>query len=123
MIGYLDKAMRQFILIMSKMNGYVKTFKVKEGVKDKNHKLMSFFIDDEKLLEKSKAIWTKIEDLKNIKLNALPAYDDRYIKTKIRTLNMPEDYIKCGFFGHFYWLFTCIWKQILPASILRQLCS
>ena len=47
---------------------------------------MSFRIDDEKLLEKYKAIWTKIEELKNIKLNALPVFDDRYIKTKIRTL-------------------------------------
>ena len=41
---------------------------------------MYFCIDDEKLLEKYKAIWTKIEDFKNIKLNALPVYDDRYIK-------------------------------------------
>ena len=32
-----------------------------------------------------KTIWTKIEDLKNIELNALPVYDDRYMKTKIRT--------------------------------------
>ena len=30
-------------------------------------------------------IWTKIEDSKNIELNVLPVYDDRYIKTKIRT--------------------------------------
>ena len=30
---------------------------------------MSFRIDDEKLLEKYKAIWTRIEDLKNIELN------------------------------------------------------
>ena len=37
------------------------------------------------LLEKYKAIWAKIEDLENIKLNALPVYDDRYIKTKIIT--------------------------------------
>ena len=42
---------------------------------------MSFHIDDERLLEKYKAIWTKIEDLKNIELNALPVYDVRYIKT------------------------------------------
>ena len=28
---------------------------------------MSFHIDDKKLLEKYKAIWTKIKDLKNIK--------------------------------------------------------
>ena len=45
---------------MPKMNGYVKTLKVK----DKINKFMSFRIDDDKLLEKYKAIWTKIEDLK-----------------------------------------------------------
>ena len=66
------------------MSGCVKTFKVKDGDKDKNNKLMLFRKDDEKLLEKYKAIWTKVEDLKNIKLNALPVYDDRYIKTKIK---------------------------------------
>ena len=38
---------------------------------------MSFRIDDEKLLEKYKTIWTKIE-LKNIVLNVLPVYDNRY---------------------------------------------
>ena len=37
------------------------------------------------LLEKYKTIWTKIEDLINIELNALPVYDRRYIKTKIKT--------------------------------------
>ena len=44
------------------MSGYVKIFRVKEGDKDKNNKLMSFRIDDEKLLEKYKVIWSKIED-------------------------------------------------------------
>ena len=84
------------------MNRYVKTFKVE----DKNSKLMFFRIDDEKLFERFKAIWTKIKDLKNIKLNALPIYGDRYIKTKIRTcgnkvctnfrgLNVPDDDTKC----------------------------
>ena len=44
--------------------------------------------------------------LKTIKLNNLPVYDDRYIRTKIRllgdkvytdfrSLNMPEDDIEC----------------------------
>ena len=28
---YLDKAIRSLVLIMPKMSGYVKTFKVKEG--------------------------------------------------------------------------------------------
>ena len=39
-IGYLDKVLRQFVLIMPKMKGYVKTFKVKDGDKDQNNKLM-----------------------------------------------------------------------------------
>ena len=47
-----------------------------------NNKLMPFRIDDGKLLGKYKAIWTKTEDLKNIKLNTLPVYDDRYVKIK-----------------------------------------
>ena len=55
-----------------------------------------------RLLEKYKAIWTRVEDLKNIELNALPVHDCRYIKTKIRAygdkvytnfhgLNLSED--------------------------------
>ena len=62
------------------MSEYVEIFKVKDGDKDKNNKLTSFHIGYEKLLEKYKAIWTKIEDLKSIELNALPVYDNRYIK-------------------------------------------
>ena len=46
------------------MSGYLKTLKGE----DKINNLMSFRIKDEKLLERYKAIWTKIEDLKNIKL-------------------------------------------------------
>ena len=52
LIGYLDKTIRPLVLIMPKMILYVKTFKVKDGDKDKNNKLMSFCIDDKKLLEK-----------------------------------------------------------------------
>ena len=89
------------------MSGYVKTFKVKDGNKDKNNKLMSFGIDDEKLSEKFKAIWFKIEDLKNIDIIFLPVYDD--IKTKLitygnkvytnfRWLIVPEDNIECAYF-------------------------
>ena len=60
LFGYLDKTIRAIALIMPKMSGYVKIFKVKEW----NSKIMSFGIDDDKLLEKYNAIWTKIEDLK-----------------------------------------------------------
>ena len=56
LIGYLDIGIRLLVLIMPKMSGYVKTFKVKDDNKDKNKKLMSFCVDGEKLLEKYKAI-------------------------------------------------------------------
>ena len=56
-----DKVIRPIVLVMPKMIVYVKTFKVKEG----DNKLMSLWINDEKLSEKYKAISTKIEDLKN----------------------------------------------------------
>ena len=38
------------------MNGYVETFTVKDRDKYKNNKLMSFYIDDDKLIEKYKTI-------------------------------------------------------------------
>ena len=65
MIGYLDKVIRTLVLILIKMSGYIGRFKVK----DKNNKLVSFRIDNKKLLQKYKTIWTKIEDSKNIELN------------------------------------------------------
>ena len=70
---------------------------------------MTFLIDGEKLLEKYKSIWTKTEGLRSIKLNALPVYDDRYTKAKIRTygdnvytnfrgLDVPDNDIECESF-------------------------
>ena len=57
---------------------YVNIFKVKD--KDKNKKLMPFRINNRNLLDKYKTIWTKIDDLKDIKLNVLLVYEDGYIK-------------------------------------------
>ena len=49
------------------MSRYVITCKVKdENENNKSDQLMSSHINDEKLLEKYEAIWTKIEGLKNI---------------------------------------------------------
>ena len=62
---------------------------------------MSFLIDGDKLSEKYKTIWIKIKDLQNVEIGALPVYDGRYIKTKIRTYdgrvytNFPECDRKC----------------------------
>ena len=72
------KSISPLVLIMPNMSEYVRD-------KNNNNKIMSFCMGHEKLLEIYKANWTKIENLENIELNALPDYDDRYIKTKIRT--------------------------------------
>ena len=40
MIGNLDKVIRPLVLILIKLNGYVKIFKVKVADKDKNKKHM-----------------------------------------------------------------------------------
>ena len=47
-----DKTIKQLVLIVPKMSGHVKTFKAKEEDTDKNNKLVSFRIDNEKLLQK-----------------------------------------------------------------------
>ena len=99
--GYLDKVIRSLVLILLKMSEYVKTFRVEDEDENKNNEFMSFRRDYKKLLEEKKNIWTKIEDLNNTELNDLPFYDDKYIKTKIKTfgdkvytnfrgLNVPE---------------------------------
>ena len=69
-------------MVFPKRSGYVKTFKIKDKDKDKNNKLMFFRVDDGKLLEKYKTIWTKIEDLQNIELNALTSCYDIYKEPK-----------------------------------------
>ena len=56
LVGHSDKYIIPLVLIMSKMSGFVKIFKIKYKI----NKLMYFRIDDEKLLEKYKAIRTKI---------------------------------------------------------------
>ena len=69
-IEYLDEFIKPLFLTLPKISEYIKTFKYKDG--NKYNKLMSFRINDEKLLRKHKAVWTKNEDLKKIVLKDLP---------------------------------------------------
>ena len=107
-IGYSDKAIIPLLLIMPKLD-ILRHLKLRMEIKIKTIKLMFFRIDDGKLLEKHKAIWTKIEDLISIEIKTLLVYDDRYINTKIRTygnkvytnfcdLNGPKDDAECESF-------------------------
>ena len=87
----------------------IKLIKLKNTIKLKDNKdnkvkeeTKSFRIDDEKLLEKYKAIWTKIENLKNIKRwqtckNQIRTFSDK-VYTDFHGLNVPEDDIECESF-------------------------
>ena len=70
--------------------------------------------------------------MKNIKLNALTVYDNRYIKTKIRTygdkvctnfsgLNVPDNDVECELFIDSLLVNSILVKRILFTSIFRQL--
>ena len=62
------------------MSGYIKYF-------DNVGKNMSCKIEDESLYLKYTEIWNKIKDILNVKFHSQPIYDDKYIKTKVKTFN------------------------------------
>ena len=64
------------------------------------------------LVENYKSICTMIEELQHVELNALPVYDDKYMKAKIRTydnniytnfasLHVAKDGVECACFTIF----------------------
>ena len=48
---------------------------------------MSFKIEDESVYLKYTEIWNKIKDILNVKFHSWLIYDDKYIKTKVKTFN------------------------------------
>ena len=48
---------------------------------------MSFKIEDEDVYLKYNEIWNKAKSILNIKFHRQPTYDDKYIKTKVKTFN------------------------------------
>ena len=72
------------------MVAYVKNFDGK--------KIMSFRVNDKKMLKKYNKIWDTIADLLDVQFDSYPVYGDneRYIKTKIR---MYEDRVITNFQG------------------------
>ena len=62
------------------MSVYMKYF-------DNGGKNMSFKIEDESVYLKYTEIWNKIKDILNAKFYSQPIYDDKYIKTKVKTFN------------------------------------
>ena len=81
-IGYShgDDVIRPLCIILPKMSGYIKNF-------DNGGKNMSFKIEDESVYLKYTEIWNKIKGILNVKFHSQPTYDDKYIKTKVKTFN------------------------------------
>ena len=50
-------------------------------------KNMSFKIEDEDAYLKYNEMWNKIKNILNVKFHRQPLYDDKYIKTKVKTFN------------------------------------
>ena len=62
------------------MSGYIKYF-------DNGGKNMSFKIEDESVYLKYTEIWNKIKKSLNTRFHSQPIYDDKYIKTKVKTFS------------------------------------
>ena len=78
-IDYTDNnVIRPLCIILSQMSGYIKYF-------DDGGKNMSFKIEDDTVLVKYNEIWKK--NVLNIKFHSKSAYDEKYIKTKVKIFN------------------------------------
>ena len=71
------------------MSGYINYFDDGRCIKyfDDGGKNMSLRIENDNVLLKYNKIWTKIKKTLNIKLHIQPVYDEKYIKTKVKTFN------------------------------------
>ena len=95
-IDYTDNVIRPLCIILSQMSGYIKYF-------DDGGKNMSFKIEDDTVLVKYNEIWKK--NVLNIKFHSKSAYDEKYIKTKVKyliSINIPKENSKRKYSFHWY---------------------
>ena len=81
-IRYLhdDDVIRPLCVNLPQMSGCIKYF-------DNGGKNMSFKIEDEGVYLKYTEIWNKITESRNTKFHSQPIYDDKCIKTKVKTFS------------------------------------
>ena len=81
-IGYLhdDDVMRPLCIILPQMTEYIKYF-------DNGRENMSFKTEDETVYLRYTETWNKIKNILNSKFYSQPIYDDKYIKTKVKTFS------------------------------------
>ena len=81
-VGYLNDidAVVPLCIILPQMSGYIRYF-------ENGGKNMSFKIEDDDVYIKYNQIWNKIKELLGVKFYSAPIYDDKYIKTKVKTFS------------------------------------
>ena len=80
-IGYLNgDDIKAFYILLPQMSGYFKYF-------ENGSKNTSFKIEDEDVYLNYNEIWNRIKIILSIKFHSEPIYDEKYIKTKVKTFN------------------------------------
>ena len=81
-IGYLNDIddVSSLCIILPQMDGYIKYF-------ENGGKNMSFKIEDDAVYIKYNQIWNKMKKLLGVKFYSEPIYEDKYIKTKVKTFS------------------------------------
>ena len=75
-----DNIIGPLCVILPQMSGYIKYF-------DDDGKNMSFKIEGFNIFFEYNEIWNKIKRTLNIKFHSQPIYDEKYVKTKVKTFN------------------------------------
>ena len=75
-----DDVIRPLCIILPQISGYIKYF-------DNGGKNMSFKIEDKSVYLKYTEIWKKNKKSLNTRFHSQPIYDDKYIKTKVKTFS------------------------------------
>ena len=75
-----DDIITPLCIVLPQMSGFIKYF-------DDGEKNMSFKIEDESFYLKYKEIWNKIKKTLNIRFHSQPIYNEKYIKTKVKTFD------------------------------------
>ena len=73
----MTKALSILFIILPQMDGYIKYF-------ENGNNNMSFLIKDDKVWDKYDGIWGVIKDKIGIKFHSEPAFEYKYLKSKVR---------------------------------------
>ena len=77
-------------LNLAKANNIVNSYRVKQNNDtcfENGGKNMSIKIEEESVYLKYAKIWNKVKSILNVKFHSQRIYDDKYIKTKVKTFN------------------------------------